>query len=206
VAWCHREEATTVPNALDSTEVVVGGNGAVYVAPVGTALPTSVLPFSTLNAAFRQVGYTSEDGVTFTDGKTIEDVRAWQAFYPIRKIITEKESSIEFVMRQWNQDNVVTAFGGGTIVEMPGGVTKYLPPGPGDLTFLAMVVEWTDGTNNFRLVLPRGQVTGEVSANVTRTSAADLPIKFDVAPVGNPVAGQDSTQPWFLLTDAFVVT
>lgn len=189
----------------DASEVVVGANGRVLVAPAGTALPTNM---AAPNAAFIEVGYVSEDGVTFTDGQDREDIGAWQSFYPIRKVVTGKNSGVEFVMRQWNEHTVKLAFGGGTI-SRTGGVSTYTPPEPGDLDERAMIVEWEDGDDTYRLVFPRGEVTGEVSSNVTRTAAADLPISFESTPAGVPSGPSDlANQPWYLLTDAdqFAIT
>lgn len=192
----------------DATEIVVGANGRVLVADADTLgsgdFPTDVLVGSGDEldlAVWTEVGFVSENGVTFTDGKTIADIPAWQAFYPVRKIVTEKMTKVEFVMRQWNTDTVRFAFGGGSVSES-GGVATYIPPAPGDLDNRAMVVEWVDGEATYRLVLPRGIVTGDVAAQVVRTAASDLPVSFEVSPAGLPVDGDLSTQPWYILTDA----
>lgn len=191
--------------SVDANEVVVGANGAVYVAPAGTAVPTT--PTVALNAAFVEVGYVSEEGITFTGGAEQEDILAWQSFYPIRKIITARTAGMEFVMKQWNESTVKLAFGGGTI-DRNGAVTTYVPPSPSELDVRALVVEWQDGANDYRLVIPRGQVSGEVSTQLVRNSAADLPVSFAATPSGEadtlsspPTAGQLLTQPWYLLTD-----
>ena len=114
--------------AQDATEVVVGANGDVYVAPVGTSLPLDV--DDPLNAAFSEaLGFTSEDGVTATDGKTTENIGAWQSFYPLRTLVTERNFTVAFVLRQWNQDTVSLAFGGGTFTAV-GSHTTYTPPDP----------------------------------------------------------------------------
>lgn len=192
--------------ANDATEVVVGASGRVLVGdPTLVTLPTNVA--TALAATWVEVGFVSEDGVTFTDSQDINDIPAWQSFYPIRKVVSSKASKLEFVMRQWNETTVPLAFGGGTISRVSG-VTTYTPPAPGTIFYRAMVVEWTDGGNTFRLVVPRGLATGEVSSKIVRTDAADLPISFDVVPSGSPVAGQLSTQAWYLLTNdaSFVIT
>ena len=62
--------------ALDAANVRIARTGAVYVAPVGTALPTTTA--AALNAAFEDCGYVSEDGVTFTPSETVTKIRAWQ--------------------------------------------------------------------------------------------------------------------------------
>lgn len=49
--------------------------GAIYVAPVGTPLPTDAI--SDLDAAFRGMGYVSEDGTTNDTEMETENIKAW---------------------------------------------------------------------------------------------------------------------------------
>lgn len=49
--------------------------GAVFVAPVGTALPTDAT--TALNAAFVGMGYVSEDGLVNSVESDVESVHAW---------------------------------------------------------------------------------------------------------------------------------
>lgn len=50
-------------------------SGAIYVAPVGTTLPTDTS--TALDAAFEALGYVSEDGVTNDNTPTVENIKAW---------------------------------------------------------------------------------------------------------------------------------
>src|SRR5678816_3250708 len=137
-------------------EVRVGANGQIYVADAGTAAPASVL--SALDPAFSSaLGYTSEDGVTATDGKTIVEIPAWQSFYPVRTIVSGRTFTAAFVLRQWNRDTIALAFGGGTFTDLGGGVTEYDPPDPSTLDLRIAVIDYQDGTINYRLVIPRCQ-------------------------------------------------
>lgn len=183
---------------LDSSEVVIGANGNVYTAPFGTALPTNIA--TALNAAFVEHGYVSEDGVTFRDDKEVEDIEAWQSFYPVRKVVSSKTSGVEFVLRQFNPDNAALAFGGGS-VDVASGVATYTPPLPGELAEISTVVEWVDGDSTFRLVVPKGLVTGEVESNLVRTAAADLPIAIEATPDGEAVDGEPETFPFYIVSD-----
>jgi hypothetical protein len=54
--------------SLETSEVRAGITGELYAAPVGTALPTDTS--TALNAAFKGLGYFSEDGVTETFERT----------------------------------------------------------------------------------------------------------------------------------------
>lgn len=49
--------------------------GAMYVAPLGTELPTDAV--SPLSSAFKSLGYISEDGLTNDNTKETEEVKAW---------------------------------------------------------------------------------------------------------------------------------
>ena len=49
--------------------------GAVFVAPIGTELPEDVT--TQLNAAFKGLGYCSDDGITNTNSPETEEQKAW---------------------------------------------------------------------------------------------------------------------------------
>lgn len=176
----------------DANELVVAGTGQVYVAPVGTALPTT--PTASLNAAFVGLGYTSEDGVSISVEPEITDFPAWQSRQPVRRELTNQAISVSFSLLQWNETNVPLAFGGGTI--SGSGPYRYdFPTGDDALDERAMVVDVQDGERHMRFVLPRGNVTDSVEAQFVRTEAAVLPITFSVL---EPIGGG---APGYFLTD-----
>ena len=62
----------------DATQVTAGKpkvGGHVFRAPVGTALPTDAT--TALNAAFKDMGYISEDGVTNANSPESSVIKAW---------------------------------------------------------------------------------------------------------------------------------
>lgn len=173
-------------------EIVVGANGSIYVAPVGSTVPASI--GTALGAAWTELGYTSEDGVTWVDGKSLKSIRAWQSFYDLRRIVESKEGSLAFQLLQWNGDNVRLAYGGGTVSEPVPGDYRYTPPDPADIDERAMAVEWQDGTKNYRLTFPKGMVTENVETNIVRSDGALLPITF-------ALLGEEGVEPFILDTD-----
>lgn len=179
--------------ATDANEVVVGANGHVYVAPVGTTGPTDST--TALDAAFIDVGYISEDGAGVSDSKDIENIGAWQSLYPLRRIVTGREFNITFALRQWNATTVPFAFGGGDVTDEGGGEFKYVPPAAGEIDERALVLEWEDGDKHYRLHVPRGMVAETVDTTFARNAASDLPITYSVLPV------DDTTDPYELFTD-----
>lgn len=170
----------------DAAEVVVGANGQVYVSPTDTPGPTDST--GALDADFIELGFVSEDGATVTDSKDVENIGAWQSFYAIRRIITGREFTVAFALRQWNGDTVTLAFGGGEVTENATGEFEYAPPEPETLDERSLVLDWQDGTRNFRLYVPRGIVSDNVETNITRASAADLPINFAALPLDTETA------------------
>lgn len=176
----------------DTDEIIVGANGTIWTADVGTAAPAdeSAAP----GAGWVDLGYASEDGVTPQDGKTLEVIRVWQLFHAARQLVTERDTQLAFVLRQWNKDTVVFAFGGGTITAPTVGHFKYTPPSPESIAEKALMIDWVDGTKKYRWVVPRGTVTEGIETNLVRTGPADLPITFGVL-------GSDGVDPWYLLTN-----
>jgi hypothetical protein len=175
-----------------AANILVGAGGSIYVGPVGATLPTDLT--SPLDGSFTDVGYISEDGITLSASTDVTDIGAFQSLLPVRKIVTGRNFDLSFTLREWQEQTLVLAFGGGEVSETTSGVYRYDPPAAGDALYeRAMVVEWRDGDKNYRLVINRGTVSEAVETSITRTNAADLPITFSVL--------DDDGDTYFLLTD-----
>lgn len=183
----------------DANETYVAGTGQIYVAPVGTTLPTSTT--ATLNSAFVGLGYTNEDGVSFSASPEVEEFPAWQSRQPIRREMVGQEITASFTLLQWDEDTVPFAFGGGSITDLGSGQYRYdFPTADDALDERAMVVDVIDGSRRQRLVFPRGSVTDAVETQFVRTSLAVLPISFKIM---EPVAGGTPAHWYFDDADAF---
>jgi hypothetical protein len=180
-----------------ASEVVVGSGGKVYIGPVGTAEPNT--PTAALNAAYKDLGYISEDGVTASFGVSVEDINAFQTLLPIRKVVTGRTADLSFVCRQWNVDTFSLALGGGSFDTDAGGNHTFFPPdNDAALAEWKVIIEWNDGAKNYRLIVRKAVVVESVETTIVRNAAADLPITLSVL-------GAEGTDAWYLLTndDAF---
>jgi hypothetical protein len=175
-----------------ATQVRVGANGKFVVAPVGTAAPVN--PTSAWGAGWIDLGYSTKDGATLRDSRTMEEITVWQQMEAVRRIVTGKAFRIATNLRQWNKDTITFGFGGGTITSPAAGVFKYVPPAPEYIDERAAGLDWLDGIYHYRLIIPRGTVSEGVETKLAPTSNAELPIAFDA--LGS--AGVDT---WYFYTD-----
>lgn len=174
-------------------EILIAGTGTLWTAPEGTELPQFLS--EALDPAFVQHGYITEDGAKFTDAKTVEEVRAWQAFYPVRKFLNGRTGMLEFTLMQWNEENLVLAYGGGGIIEPQVGEFRYEPPEPDEVNIRAVVLDMSDGDRNFRFVAGRTFVTSDIESTFAKSGPGLLPITLEV------LDDADNVKPWRYDTD-----
>lgn len=178
----------------NAENILVGSGGRVLVTSVmNTTLPTNIA--TALDNNFIDLGFISEDGISFETSVDVADISAFQSLLPVRKVVTGRAVSLSFTVREWSESAILLAFGGGEINETSG-VFTYTPPAAADALYeTRMVVEWSDGDKDYRLVIPRGVVTDGVSTSITRGAAADLPITYSV------LATDESSDPFYLITN-----
>lgn len=177
--------------ARTTDDIVVGADGSIFVGPVGTVPPATIA--EPWGAGWVELGYADENGAKFTDSKTITDIPVWQLFYAARKIVSARDFTVDFVLRQFDGPTVSLGFGGGSVSDLGDGF-RYTPPAASVIDERALGLEWLDGDKVFRLVVPRGLVTSNVTGEVKRTAATDLPITFGVI-------GSDTADPWYFDTN-----
>lgn len=156
-------------------EIVVGLAGHVYAAPVGTAAPTTVT--TAWGAGWVDLGFTSEDGITMTEAKTLNEKRGWPSPRVLRRWIATRDFNVSFTLIQFNTANLIRALGGGTVTEVVG-VFTYAPPTDEELGEFALGVEWQDGADIYRLVVPEGLPGDNVDIPVNRSDSIMLPFNY----------------------------
>lgn len=177
----------------DAAELHVASDGSVEAAAVGTSMPSTPTGSS---SAFLDLGFMTEDGVTFTETPTVEDINAWQSPDPIRRLVTTRSITAAFSAQQVNQENFLFAFGGGSWSSPSSGVYRYTPPAPSDaLAESALLIRSQDGTKNNQYEIYRGNITEAVESQLQRSAPQQLPVTFSAL---TPAGGGAS---WGFLTD-----
>lgn len=178
----------SVTATLDPLATLVAGTHYLFIAPLGTTLPTDCPapggnPGDGLDVAFAHIGYTADTGAAFAVDTQTTDLYASQSLDPIRTIVQSKKATIQAPLIEWSGASLITAFGGGTLTDTSNG-TKYTPPPAGELDEVTAVLDIVDGTEFVRLVVERGLVAGSVSATLVKNAFATLPIVLTaLAPV-----------------------
>ena len=101
----------------DAKNVSVGkplATGAIFVAPIGTTAPTDAK--TTLDGAFKCVGYVSEDGVTNAIKTDSTPVKAWGGD-AVLTTQTSREETFKFKMIEANEVSLEQAYGKGNVAK-----------------------------------------------------------------------------------------
>lgn len=154
--------------------------GAIAAAPVGTALPTDAT--SALNDAFKQLGYSSEDGLTNNIETDTEDTKAWGGDVVLSTRTSRKETFQTTLIQTLDTDVLKEVWGQANVKDAAGALTvkhnnTEMPPRSWVIDMLVT------GNRVRRIVIPSGKITemgevkyadGEVTGyEITITAAPD---------------------------------
>lgn len=151
--------------ANDTANVAAGKpkvGGAIFRAPLGTTLPTDAT--TALNAAFKCIGYCSEDGLVESESRDVEEIKAWggdvvgrtQTGYVKTYQFTAIETNVEVLKARYGDSNVTATGNNMTIKHTSAELPKC-----------CWVFELLLGDRIERKVIPIGSVTetGDITYN-----------------------------------------
>lgn len=145
--------ANTVSNVSVGKPKVAG---AIYMAPKGSTLPTD--SSTALDAAFKALGYVSEDGVTNTNSPESDTVKAWGGD-TVLTLQTAKEDQFKFTLIESLNGDVLKAVYGSDNVSgaLSTGLTVHA--NSKQLDACAWVIDMIlTGNAVKRIVIPEGQL------------------------------------------------
>lgn len=162
--------------SLDSGQVRLAPFGHVYVAPVGSTLPTDVT--TAWDPAWKELGYLDEEGVGITPTTDVEEFFAWQSAVSVKQSITQIGLELKFNMIQVNQDTTALFFFGSDW-SVSGGTATLSILSNVNVDERALGVEWTDDAGKInRLLLGRGMVTDREDMTISRKELVAQGVTF----------------------------
>lgn len=163
---------------LDSDQLVIGiarGPG-IWIAPVGTALPTSV--DEDFTGDWTSLGYATEDGPTVGSSTDSEDIRGWQALGVLRSVITGRTVTIAFQLMQWNALNLGLYWDIDTPEAQTDGSFSFDVRSDQAGQRHTLAIDVKDGDNEVRILFPRVQLQAAGDMSFQRSAAAVLDVTF----------------------------
>lgn len=159
------------------------GAGFLLAAPEGTTVPTITAAsgkFSaTWDAAWKQLGRTSEDGISITHGQENASHTSAQEFYPFLTKVTSRSVNISFTLFDYNQFNIQTALNGGNWSTAGTGtseVATYVPALPGAEIYTMLA--WLGPKDDELMIFYKSFSSAEVTMDMTRDDPRPLPLNM----------------------------
>ena len=171
--------------------------GAIYRAPLGTTLPTDAT--SSLNAAFKNLGYVSEDGLTNTNTASTEQLKAWGGDI-VAQPQTEKPDTFQATFIEAMNDDVLKTTYGDTNVSgaLATGIT--VRANSTELPASAWVVDMILGGNLKRIVIANGKVTEVGDIEYKDDSLIGYPLTITAFPGGWSDTSDTDTHKEYIIT------
>ena len=145
--------ANTVSNVATGKPKVAG---AIFVAPAGSTLPTDAT--TALDAAFKAMGYVSEDGAVNSNSPTVEVIKAWGGDV-VLTTQTEKEDTFQYTLIEVLNSEVLKYVYGPTNVTVATGGDITITANSKETPDYSIVIDMLLRGAAKRIVVPRAHIT-----------------------------------------------
>jgi len=168
--------------AKDASKLLYAGDGEIYLAVIGTALPVDVV--TALPVAWKGMGFMAEDGVTISGDVDTNEVPAWQTPDPIDIRVNARNIQIQGDFMQYDQQNFDIAFGGGGTWTGTTLVT-YASASGSTPKFWACTVETIEASKKMRFTFPKIGIAESGDIPLRRHENAKTSISFRALNTGS---------------------
>lgn len=160
--------------AAVADNVRVGVTGVVRFAPAGTAIPTTLA--GAVDAAYKDVGYLSEDGITESISTDTNEIKAWQNGDIVRRVQTGHGVSYQLTMLETVEASLELFYGNFNDVSDSSTIT-------GAQAFRGRwVIDVDDGADDLRIVIPDGQIVEKGDVTYSSGDPVSYPITIAAYP------------------------
>lgn len=164
--------------------------GAIMVAPVGTALPTTVA--AAPNVAFKDLGYISEDGLSIAQSSTWETIRDWGGDQ-VRKFLSDFTGTLSFAMLETSAEVLKFVYGASNVTvtapTVSSGTLITTKLNATEPTRVELIANILDAPRKIRIVAPLVQVTERSDLSFSKNAAVQHAITVETYPdaTGNSI-------------------
>ena len=178
--------------APSTAKILVGApdrvTGAVMAAPLGTALPTT--PIIAPNVAFVDLGYISEDGISFSEALEWQKIYDWGGDQ-VRTFLSKATFTLKWSFLETNDDALKASYDTSNVTITAATVStgkytalKYNTVEPTPKAWLIHMADsqLVDAPRKSRLVIPNGQITERGDKSYTRNGGIMWPVTLECYP------------------------